>query len=111
MPRDELKQSLLKLLTNEFSINSSKVRSFFKFSWVFQRGFAALLIAFISITSSGWLVSTASAASIPGETLYPVKTFKEEIRFQIINSDAEKVKFRTELIQERVKEIELIIYG
>ena len=107
--KNEFKQSLRKTLSNEFMLNTSKSKFSFKFSWGLQKTTAVIAIAFISIISSGLLVTSASASSLPGETLYPAKKLKEGIMLRIIPSDAQKVKFHTNLIQQRTQEMELII--
>ncbi|MBH52445.1 MAG: hypothetical protein CL785_04765 [Chloroflexi bacterium] len=109
IPKNEFQQSLRKTLSNEFILNTSKSKFSFKFSWGLQKTTAVIAIAFISIISSGLLVTSASASSLPGETLYPAKKLKEGIMLRIIPSDAQKVKFHTNLIQQRTQEMELII--
>ena len=48
---------------------------------------------------------SASASSIPGDALYPVKELTEEARLWITRSPEEKVAYYSDLVEERVREL------
>ncbi|MBI4692092.1 MAG: hypothetical protein HY773_01470 [Candidatus Terrybacteria bacterium] len=63
-----------------------------------------LIIALIAILSGGG-VTMASQASLPGETLYPVKILTEDIRSVIALNPEAKVKLEVKFAAERVAEV------
>lgn len=72
---------------------------------------AALAVVFLTIVAAGG-TTVASADSIPGEPLYPVKSMRESVEERIARSDEHKAQLHAKLARERGREMrELIIRG
>lgn len=73
---------------------------------------AALAIAFLIVVAAGG-TTVASADSLPGEALYPIKTMREGVEERIIARSAErKAEVQAKLARERGREMrELIVRG
>lgn len=67
-----------------------------------------LIIALIVALSGGGTVA-ASQNSLPGDTLYPVKTLTEKVEVIAAFSQASKAEVRMSLAQKRIQEIEKIL--
>ncbi len=67
-----------------------------------------LIIALIIALGGGGTVA-ASQNSLPGDTLYPVKTFTENVEVIAAFSQASKAEVRMSLAQKRIQEIEKIL--
>lgn len=76
--------------------------------WGWQRRWAlAIAVVLVLILVSGSMV-TASASSLPGDILYPVKTATEKVQgFFTFGSEA-KASFHMKLAQRRLNELELL---
>lgn len=85
--------------------NSSKISLFSRF--LILRATAVFLIIVILIGGGG--VVYASQFSLPGETLYPIKTLTENVQRVFIVDEKEKIEFEIKLAQERIKEINSIL--
>jgi hypothetical protein len=69
------------------------------------RGWAAVFAAMMA-TTFGAGMAAASADTIPGDTLYPVKRVLENSQFAIRYSDSSRGSFRLELATERLSEVD-----
>jgi hypothetical protein len=76
------------------------------------RGWAAVFAAMMA-TTFGAGMSAASADTIPGDTLYPVKRVLENSQFAIKYSDSSRGSFRLKLATERLSEVDQMtsVYG
>ena len=72
---------------------------------------AAFAVVFLAIVAAGG-TTVASADSIPGEPLYPVKSIREGVQERIARSDEHKAQVHAKLARERGREMrELIVRG
>ena len=72
---------------------------------------AAFVVALLTIVAAGG-TTVASADSIPGEALYPVKSMRESVEERIARSDEHKAQVHAKLARERGREMrELIVRG
>ena len=72
---------------------------------------AAFAVVFLTIVAAGG-TTAASAESIPGEALYPVKAMRESVEERIARSDERKAQVHAKLARERGREMrELIMKG
>lgn len=72
---------------------------------------AAFAVVFLTIVAAGG-TTVASAGSIPGEALYPVKAMRENVEERIARSDERKAQVHAKLARERGREMrELIVRG
>jgi len=79
--------------------------------WGWQRRWAVALVAVLVLILIGAGTVTASTDSLPGDTLYPVKTATEKVRgFFTFGSEA-KANFYMKLAQRRLDEIKLLVEG
>ena len=84
--------------------------------WAFRRPIstriaAAFAVVFLAIVAAGG-TTVASAGSIPGEALYPVKAMRESVEERMARSDERKAQVHAKLARERGREMrELIIRG
>jgi len=69
------------------------------------RGWAAVFAAMMA-TTFGAGMSAASADTVPGDTLYPVKRILENSQFAIRYSDSSRGSFRLKLATERLSEVD-----
>ena len=71
----------------------------------------AFAVVFLAIVAAGG-TTVASADSIPGEPLYPVKSIREAVEERIARSDEHKAQVHAKLARERGREMrELIVRG
>lgn len=71
----------------------------------------AFAVVFLAIVAAGG-TTVASADSIPGEPLYPVKSIREGVEERIARSDEHKAQVHAKLARERGREMrELIVRG
>ncbi len=71
----------------------------------------AFAVVFLAIVAAGG-TTVASADSIPGEPLYPVKSIRESVEERIARSDEHKAQVHAKLARERGREMrELIVRG
>jgi len=72
---------------------------------------AAFAVVFLTVVAAGG-TTAASADSIPGEPLYPVKSIRESVEERIARSDEGKAQVHAKLARERGREMrELIVRG
>jgi hypothetical protein len=77
--------------------------------WGWQRRWAVALVAVLVVILVGVGTVTASASSLPGDTLYPVKTATEKVQgFFTFGSEA-KANFYMKLSQRRLDELKLLV--
>ena len=77
--------------------------------WGWQRRWAVALVAVLVLILIGAGTVTASTSSLPGDTLYPVKTATEKVQgFFTLDSEA-KANFHMKLAQRRLDELELLV--
>jgi hypothetical protein len=76
-----------------------------------QRRWAVALAAVLVLILIGVSTVSASASSLPGDTLYPVKTATEKVQgFFTFGSEA-KANFHMKLAQRRLDELKLLVEG
>ena len=80
--------------------------SIFSRSLIFK---ATAVFLIIAILIGGESVVYASQFSLPGETLYPIKTLTENVKKTFIFNKEEKAEFEIKLAQERIKEMNSIL--
>lgn len=79
--------------------------------WRWQRRWAVALATILILVLIGGSTVTASASSLPGDVLYPVKTATEKVQgFFTFGSEA-KASFHMKLAQRRLNELELLTEG
>ncbi len=79
--------------------------------WGWQRRWAVALTAVLVLILVGAGTVTASTSSLPGDTLYPVKTATEKVQgFFTFGSEA-KANFHMKLAQRRLNEIKSLVEG
>jgi hypothetical protein len=79
--------------------------------WGWQRRWAVALAAVLILILIGVGTVSASAGSLPGDTLYPVKTAIEKVQgFFTFGSEA-KANFHMKLAQQRLDELKLLVEG
>jgi len=79
--------------------------------WGWQRRWAIAFAAVLILIMVGAGTVTASTGSLPGDTLYPVKTATEKVQgFFTFKSEA-KANFYMKLAQRRLDEIKLLVEG
>ncbi len=72
---------------------------------------AAFAVVFLTVVAAGG-TTVASADSIPGEPLYPVKSIRESVEERIARSNEHKAQVHAKLARERGREMrELIVRG
>ena len=72
---------------------------------------AVFAVVFLTIAAAGG-TTVVSANSIPGETLYPVKSMRESVEERIARTDEHKAEVHAKLARERGREMrELIVRG
>ena len=72
---------------------------------------AAFAVVFLTVVAAGG-TTVASANSIPGEPLYPVKSMRESVEARIARSNEHKAQVHAKLARERGREMrELIVRG
>ena len=72
---------------------------------------AAFAVVFLAVVAAGG-TTVASADSIPGEPLYPVKSIRESVEERIARSNEHKAQVHAKLARERGREMrELIVRG
>ena len=71
-----------------------------------QRPLAAATVAALALVFGGWGVSSATAGSIPGETLYPVKQAQERFLLLVVPGGQGKARLHARLAQQRASEME-----
>ena len=77
--------------------------------WAWQRRWAVALMAVLVLILIGVGTVSASASSLPGDTLYPVKTAAENVQgFFTFGSEA-KANFYMKLAQRRLDELKLLV--
>ena len=70
---------------------------------------AGVLLLFVFGLSQGVQVAAAAAeSSLPGDTLYPLKTTLENVRLAIASDAADQVQLHLELVQTRLWEIQIL---
>jgi hypothetical protein len=63
------------------------------------------MIAVMVLVFGGWTTTSATAGSVPGEVLYPVKKAQESFRLVVAFSDRGKAELHAKFAQERTQEI------
>ncbi|MCH8989698.1 MAG: hypothetical protein IIA92_12940 [Chloroflexi bacterium] len=59
----------------------------------------------LALALGGLGTDTAAANTVPGDTLYPVKEFRESVQLWFARSPEAKVEMYTSLVKERVEEV------
>lgn len=76
--------------------------------WGWQRRWALALVVILALLLIGGGTITASADSLPGDTLYPLKTTTEKVQGFFTFGDEAKASFYIKLAQRRLDELELL---
>ena len=106
----------LSRLQRALSDNSHRKRRWWHFPGIYWRPIstpvaAAFAVVFLTIVAAGG-TTVASADSLPGEPLYPVKSMRENVEERIARSDEHKAQLHAKLARERGREMrELIVRG
>ena len=75
--------------------------------WMPRWAMAAVTLVFV-VLLAGTTTVAASSGSLPGDTLYPVKTATEQVQMRLTFSKAAKAKLQASLAERRVREIALL---
>jgi hypothetical protein len=75
--------------------------------WMPRWAMAAVTLVFV-VLLAGTTTVAASSGSLPGDTLYPVKTATEEVHMRLTFSKAAKANLQASLAERRVREIALL---
>jgi hypothetical protein len=67
---------------------------------------AAVFMAMILILTSGGAVVYASQGSLPGQALYPLKLYSEDLRLELANSPRSQLQLNLEFANRRLDEID-----
>ena len=62
----------------------------------------------VALVLGGIGTNAAQAASVPGDILYPVKEFREDVELWLARSPEAKVEMYTSLVKERVEEVQKV---
>jgi hypothetical protein len=79
--------------------------------WRWQRRWTLVLAMVIVVLLVGGSMMTASASSLPGDTLYPVKTATEKVQGFFTWGSEAKASFNINLAQRRLNEVESLAEG
>lgn len=79
--------------------------------WGWRRRWAVALAAIVILVLIGGSTVTASASSLPGDVLYPVKTATEKVQGFFTFGREAKASFHIKLAQRRLNELELLTEG
>lgn len=74
-----------------------------------RRAFAAVAVGITALVITGGSVVAASTDSLPGQTLYAVKTAVENVQLAFTPSDVGKAKLLASFADRRVSEIERLV--
>ena len=77
--------------------------------WRWQRRWAVALAAVLVLILIGVGTVSASASSLPGDTLYPVKTATEKVQGFFTFGSVAKANFHMKLAQRRLDELKLLV--
>lgn len=108
-PRPEYKASARNRLLSALEAREKKKTERRMPLWGWQRRWAVALAAVLVLILVGVGTVSASASSLPGDTLYPVKTTTEKVQgFFTLGSEA-KANFNMKLAQRRLDELKLVV--
>lgn len=79
--------------------------------WGWQRRWAVVFAVIVVLLLVGSGTITASASSLPGDTLYPVKTVTEKVQEFFTRGNEAKASFNIKLAQRRINELESLSDG
>tara|TARA_B100001179_G_scaffold213040_1_gene181394 strand:+ start:1334 stop:2221 length:888 start_codon:yes stop_codon:yes gene_type:complete len=103
--RDEMKSTLLSY-ANYHGVKNKSSKSFFGWSTVWVRGFASASLALILFVGTGY----ASASSLPGDFLYPVKTdVVEELTAATKLTALSQLEYHHERYETRLSELQVLL--
>jgi len=77
--------------------------------WTWQRRWAVALAVLLVLILAGGSTVTASASSLPGDVLYPVKTATEKVQGFFTWGSEDKAGFHIKLAQRRLDELDLLV--
>lgn len=63
----------------------------------------------VLLVGAFWGISSASASSIPGDPLYPVKTVRERVALAVTRSPEGKARLSAALARRRAEEVEILM--
>jgi hypothetical protein len=107
-PRPEFERVTKYRLLSEIGAGKTKRAERVALLWGWQRRWALAIAVLLVLILVGGSTVTASASSLPGDILYPVKTATEKVQgFFTFGSDA-KASFHMKLAQRRLNELELL---
>ena len=75
---------------------------------IFPRAAFVAASLIVVLVLAGFGTNTASANTVPGDVLYPVKEFRESVQLWFARSPEAKVEHYTNLVKERVAEVRKI---
>jgi len=76
--------------------------------WSWRRGWAVALAVILVLILVGGSTVTASASSLPGDTLYPVKTATEKVQGFFTFGSQGKANFHIKIAQRRLDELKAL---
>jgi hypothetical protein len=94
----------IKPRTSATARRASPAAGFFQRGWLRTAAAMAVVVAVMSV--SGWGVASASAGTLPGDRLYPVKRGLEEVSLAVSMSAAGDVALLADYADARVYEIQ-----
>ena len=65
-----------------------------------------MALVIIGLLASGTIISSASANSLPGDQLYPVKLFVEETRLSLTFNPSRQIALQNQINERRLEEVE-----
>ncbi len=74
-----------------------------------MKALVAVLLAFAVILAGSSFTVFASQGSLPGQVLYPVKSWSEDVRFSLTSSTDTKLRLTLNLTNRRMEEISVLL--
>jgi hypothetical protein len=71
--------------------------------------FASFALALAVLMGGGGLTVAAAQDSVPGDALYPVKTWSEDVRKQLTSEPDEQLALSLDLIDRRLQEMQALV--
>ncbi len=110
---ENLRQASIKEPGGEVTRPSRRKRGLFE---AFQRkpamkALVAVLLAFVVLLASSSLTVFASQSSLPGQPLYPVKSWSEDVQLSVTYSPDAKLRLTLNYTNRRMEEISSLLAG
>jgi hypothetical protein len=106
VPRPEAQRATLERLIQGWQEQQAgKGQRRFPLRAALLRPWAVAIVAVLALLLTGWGTSSAAANSVPGDTLYPVKTAQERLVLAVTPSSSRKARLHARLAGERAEEM------